>query len=78
MSVKRCARAGCHHVMCDRLSQKYGYLCNSCYQELVTLVTIKGYDGTVISEFMESEPGIGIGLNTAEAIIGAEFSITDF
>ena len=34
MSVLECERNGCENIMCDRLSHKYGYLCNECFIEL--------------------------------------------
>lgn len=37
MSVLACDRKGCHNVMCDRLSHQYGYICEECFEELVTL-----------------------------------------
>lgn len=35
MSVLSCDRNGCDNIMCDRLSDKYGYICNGCFDELV-------------------------------------------
>lgn len=35
MGVKACDRRGCSGVMCDRLSNLYGYICDSCFRELV-------------------------------------------
>lgn len=37
MSVLTCDRLGCYNVMCDRLSHEYGYICNDCFDELVSL-----------------------------------------
>lgn len=36
MGVLQCDRLGCDNVMCDRLSQRYGYICWECFDELVT------------------------------------------
>lgn len=35
MGVLRCDRADCENIMCDRYSEKYGYICDDCFQELV-------------------------------------------
>lgn len=37
MSVLACNRNGCDNIMCDRYSDKYGYICWECYIELVGL-----------------------------------------
>ena len=34
MGVLACDRSGCENVMCDRYSNTYGYICNSCFDEL--------------------------------------------
>lgn len=51
MSVLSCARYKCPHIMCDRYSHKYGYICDECFDELVQSLT-------PIEEFMETEKGI--------------------
>jgi len=49
MGVLACDRRGCENVMCDHLSQSFGYLCYSCMQEL------KSINGTLtIQQFMDS------------------------
>lgn len=50
MSVKDCNRLGCKTIMCKRISRKFGYLCDDCFNELVTL----GFTANV-SKFMETE-----------------------
>ncbi len=35
MGVLPCSRVGCTNVMCDRLSQKWGYICDDCFEEMV-------------------------------------------
>lgn len=35
MGVMRCNRKGCENIMCERLSSRFGYLCNECFEELV-------------------------------------------
>lgn len=49
MSVLACHRGDCENIMCDRLSQKYGYICRECYEE------IKATQPASIKEFMASE-----------------------
>lgn len=50
MSVLSCDRRGCVNIMCDRLSHEYGYICDDCFDELVSLGL-----GADISEFMQSD-----------------------
>jgi hypothetical protein len=38
--------------MCDRISNKHGYICDKCFEEL----SLAG-DGVDFDEFMESNPG---------------------
>lgn len=49
MGVLRCNRGDCEKIMCSRYSHKYGYICESCFEELVKL----GAD-TDIEHFMNS------------------------
>ncbi len=53
MGVKSCDRAGCEHIMCDRHSQKFGYICYYCYQELEQLVE-KSREPVDVKEFMDT------------------------
>jgi len=39
MGVIPCDRVGCENIMCSRLSDRYGYLCWECFDELVALGT---------------------------------------
>jgi len=48
MGVMACSRNGCENVMCDLLSNKYGYICGDCHTELYNRIQD-------ISKFMESE-----------------------
>lgn len=50
MGVMACYRVGCENVMCDRLSNKYGYICDECFDELVSLGVT-----TNVEEFMALE-----------------------
>ncbi len=46
MGVLHCARNGCSNIMCDRYSYTYGYICNECFEELVSsdkYDTFKGF-----------------------------------
>ena len=36
MGVLPCCRLNCEHIMCDRYSSQYGYLCYECFEELVS------------------------------------------
>lgn len=47
MGVLACDREGCENVMCDRLSQRYGYICWECFDELVASgkLDIEGFMG---------------------------------
>ncbi len=51
MSVLACNRTGCPHIMCDRLSHKYGYICEYCFEELCKLPA-----STDIEAFMGHAP----------------------
>jgi len=37
MGVLPCKREGCEHIMCERYSHDFGYLCWECFNELVGL-----------------------------------------
>jgi len=36
MGVLACSRSCCTNIMCDRYSCEYGYLCDECFEELVS------------------------------------------
>lgn len=48
MGVLACDRTGCKNIMCTRLSDKFGYICEECFEELKT-------SGLDIKSFMESD-----------------------
>jgi hypothetical protein len=48
MSVLSCNRHKCENIMCDRYSQRFGYICDECFEELIN-TTDQG-----MREFMES------------------------
>lgn len=50
MGVMQCDRGNCYNIMCDRYADGYGYLCNSCFEELV----LRGVHMN-ISAFMSSD-----------------------
>jgi len=54
VGVMPCRRIGCANILCDRLSQKYGYICNECFEELVNSTL------TDIEEFMETDKSKGL------------------
>jgi hypothetical protein len=39
MGNLHCDRAGCEHIMCERMSHEHGYLCESCFEELLNVTT---------------------------------------
>jgi hypothetical protein len=51
MGVMACQRKGCPHIMCDKYSRNYGYICNKCYEELLVSIL-------PIADFMASESAI--------------------
>ena len=55
MGVMTCMRGDCEHIMCDRYSSQYGYLCDDCFDELVRIgpgADIEWYmDGSLVESF---------------------------
>ena len=49
MGVMICSRSNCTNIMCRRYSDKHGYICDECFEELVNTGS-----GTNIEKFMES------------------------
>ncbi len=70
MSVLACDRKGCKSIMCDRVSYTHGYLCESCFQELVSQGPL-----TCIHTFMESEKPAPGRMEQARARYSAEFKL---
>lgn len=64
MGVMACNRNGCDNIMCDRYSQKYGYICGQCFEELVTK-----YTTGCLSEFMESDKNETLNLDCNRYIL---------
>jgi len=52
MGVLSCNRQGCGNIMCDLVSDRYGYLCGECYNELLSKPFID------IDTFMDSEKDV--------------------
>ena len=63
-----CDRRGCEHIMCDRLSRDYGYICSTCFEELV-----ESGPGTDIGEFMHSRPKKPVNIEAVRARYNVEF-----
>jgi len=38
MGVMACCRIGCDNIMCDRCSNRHGYICDECFDELLQRV----------------------------------------
>lgn len=52
MGVLHCNRKGCNNILCDRYSHKYGYICDECFEELISLGPKIGVD--TFTNFMQS------------------------
>jgi len=80
MGVLACDRKGCDNIMCDRLSHRYGYICNDCFEELVNRISTQENRGllvTAIEEFMDSDKyntNYTPDRNFIEAYLDKEFS----
>lgn len=51
MGVLACDRHQCDNIMCDRYSHEFGYLCNTCFAELLEANSVGFY------KFMQTNPG---------------------
>lgn len=71
MGVMPCQRSNCDAILCDRYSDKYGYICNACFEELVD-------SHLNIEEFLETEKGYNVGLvNVRRGYLESEFKKGD-
>lgn len=52
MGVLKCDRKDCEHIMCERLSDEHGYLCSTCFEELIDLRI--PLDSLEIKKFMQT------------------------
>jgi hypothetical protein len=50
MSVLACDRSGCDNIMCNRYNERYGYICEDCFQE----ARDKGLTSKDMAVFMNS------------------------
>ena len=50
MGVMACDRKDCENIMCDRYSHTYGYICDECFDELLSLRQIPE-----VGRFMKSK-----------------------
>lgn len=74
MGTRFCNRHNCTNILCDRYSSKYGYICEDCFNELVSL----GHTAD-ISEFMASSAGVDREkmLEKARAVFELEFLLNE-
>jgi len=61
MGVLNCGRRKCSNIMCDRYNPVLGYLCDSCFKELVS----HGTD-ICLEEFMKGTPKTEDEMNCSE------------
>ena len=55
MGVMPCSRKNCDNILCERYNDQYGYICNSCYEEMVTAQ--EHDDEFRVFEFMKTPAG---------------------
>lgn len=53
MGVMRCNRIDCENILCDKHSDEFGYICNSCFEELIKHCVVKGVNKRIVSDFMD-------------------------
>ena len=70
MGIMACDRLRCPGILCKRFSYTFGYICESCFKELVDLGPTMD-----IEEFMESKKGVSEFTNDFEKRLDAEFSM---
>ena len=68
MGVMTCNKENCENIMCDRRSHLHGYICYSCFEQLISTGP-----ATDISEFMKSPPTHSSQSEAAEARYNVEF-----
>lgn len=71
MRFLTCNRVECPEVRCDRYSEVYGYICDSCFGELAALGM------TDVGEFMDTPAKRGASPAAWLAFLDVEFSKTD-
>lgn len=70
MGVLSCDRLGCQNIMCNRLSHKYGYICDECFEELIELGPYANIELFMDSRREEKDYSDEI---SAEALFSEEF-----
>lgn len=71
MGVMPCDRRGCESIMCDRLNQKFGYICSTCFEQAVSLRLTGAQE---IADFMDSPAVVSpISESTAREILDKLF-----
>lgn len=71
---RKCNRNGCRVEDCTRYSETYGWICPSCFEELIDLTFIMGHNDKVIEAFMASD-AMESGKSIAEAVLCGEFPV---
>ena len=47
MGIFACSRKDCRNILCDRYSPNYGYICEECFEELISaLIDIEAFMNT--------------------------------
>ena len=60
MGVLRCSRGDCDNIMCDRISDEYGYICDECFDELVSMGITANIDEFMTSKKKKNNPPIDV------------------
>ena len=71
MGVLSCNRVGCESIMCDRYNDRFGYICDSCFSQMVDLRITGAQE---IADFMASSSVVNpIDESTAREILDELF-----
>ena len=77
MGVMNCDRRGCDSAMCDKLSHKFGYICNECMKELIEFcLKANSVSDDIVGRFMETpkkSQGLGLSKEIIEELLDGEF-----
>ena len=77
MSVLACNRKNCKNVMCDHLSNIYGYICNDCFNELVGLGPYQDVAMFMGTPKREKEPGAPDAFDRYDKIFPSVYEVDD-